>query len=116
MKTIRVKITNSSYQPKAVPRRGGLVTVPARQEVTADILPLTEERLAFYRQHGLSIEPAGSGTTPARRRRRASEPSSPPAASSEPSGQGDLIDGQPDAAPSEDPAQDLVPALSGDAA
>lgn len=81
MDMIRMRITNRSDRAKAVPRRGGSVTVNPGKSVEADLPPLSEERLAFWRAHGVTFAPADGGADEAqapepvrRRRRRKVEP------------------------------------------
>ncbi|MBZ9852800.1 hypothetical protein LB566_03255 [Mesorhizobium sp. CA13] len=56
--TIRVKAVNSSNRGKVLRTHGGTVEVPSNGSIEADILPLTEEQIATYRDvHKVAITP-----------------------------------------------------------
>ncbi|TPL30179.1 hypothetical protein [Mesorhizobium sp. B2-4-7] len=63
VETIRVKAVNSSNRGKVLRTHGGTVEVPSNGSIEADILPLTEEQIATYRDvHKVVITPVRAVT------------------------------------------------------
>jgi hypothetical protein len=80
-KLIKTRITNNSTRAKAIPKRGGSITVPAGKFVDVDLPAFDKDRIAFWRGHGVIIVPvseiAVDKPKPARTRGRARGKSKP---------------------------------------